>query len=72
MTEKKPIPLRASRKQPEPIVLPKPSPLDHHLTLRDLSKILFTIGHYDESEPTVVEMTAQEFDAFMVRVLEDE
>ena len=64
--------VRKRAKSPEPIILRKRSPLDKPLTLRDLSKILFTIGHYEEDEATVVEMTPAEFDAFMARVLEDE
>jgi hypothetical protein len=72
MTDKEPTPIRKRASLPSPILLPKLSPLDRHLTLRDLGKVLFSIGHYSDSKANMVEMTAQEFEAFMVHVLQED
>lgn len=70
--DKKPTPLRRRASDPQAIRPVPRAPLDKLLSLRELSKILFTIGHYDDYEPAIVEMTQDEFDIFMVRVLEDD
>ncbi len=53
-----------------PIAFPNPDPLDRPLTMRDLCKALYAIGHYD-FEPSIT-MSFSEFEAFMVQVWEEE
>ena len=74
--EKTPIPLRASRerkKAPEPIMLPEQPTFDErikHLVRSTVCEMLYHIMRSEE-QVNIVNMSFEEFDAFMARVLED-